>query len=447
MFHLLSVVVYFSFRALIFASICAFLFRVLLLRRARRRWRIHHDGFVAPGFEKVAEVFKENVKKKQEQGAAFAVYYKGHLVVDLWGGYADYGALRLRRSDSTSMAYSATKAVTAICLALLYDRGLLDYDSPVTKYWPEFGQNGKDKISVKMLLSHRAGLLNLKEKFKLSLARDDPTELGRLLAKQKPLWQPGSGQGYHALTYGLYADQLIRRIDPQSRSLGKFFEEEIAKPFEIDFAIGESRGEFHRACRETRARFGWKHFVQTTVPVLFHFLALVFYSLVKFRTLYLLKFVGNPSDWKPRRLNDPRFREISCGSSHGFGTARALAKLMGIVAAGGKEADGRVLLTTEAVRRLSSPLSSDFDRVVLRKVTFGPGTQLLSVNHDGNKSCHIFGHFGAGGQMAFCDPDQELGWAYLTNYSNILHGFVIDHRYKSLEKAMYQCVNAMNKLR
>ncbi|ELT92716.1 hypothetical protein CAPTEDRAFT_221503 [Capitella teleta] len=420
---------------------------LLLKRRRTRRWIYHMDGEVEAGFEEVYKVFKQSILSKDEGGAAFSVYFEGRKVVDVWGGYADFGAHRLRQRDSTNMYYSATKGISAIVMAVLVDRGYLDYDAPVSKYWKEFAANGKENITVKCILSHRAGLIAIRKKHKLAYIRDEPEKLSSLLANEVPFWEPDTAQGYHMLTFALYADQLCRRVDPRGRSLGDFFKEEIAIPYNIDFSIGESPSEHHRACRETRASFNWGHFFTVLIPTGFYFLLGFLYSMYLVGTMYLLLFIGNPSDWKPRRLNDPKYRELQCGSSHGFGTARGVAKLMGILANGG-EYLGQCLLSAKAIDYLNTTLSSEFDRVVLRHITYGPGTTLMTpASKHGGEEHSVFGHWGAGGQMAFSDPAMKLGWAYGTNYCNLLHGFIIDHRYAALEKAMYECVFAQNKRR
>ncbi|KAK2169395.1 hypothetical protein LSH36_10g04002 [Paralvinella palmiformis] len=417
---------------------------LLIIRwlKTRRRTRYHIGGYVAPGWEHVADVYKESLISREEQGSSFSVYHKGVPVVDLWGGYADPGALRYRQSDSVGLFYSTTKAVTAITLAVLADRGQLDYDAKVSSYWPEFGQEGKEDITVKTLLSHQAGVLAIREKHKLSLSRDNPSQLAKLLASQKPMFKPNSGVAYHTLTFGLYADQLVRRIDKKGRSLAQFFREEIGDKFNIDFYIGQPNHLHHRACRETRAEFGVWFLLSTLIPTTANFVIRMVYSLIRYRTIYLIHLIGNPTDWRPRRLNDPRFREIPCGSSHGVGTARGLAKLMGILANGGKH-EGETLLSKETIDYLKKPIVTDFDRVILRNIAYGPGVAVNKVIEGRGKSHYIFGHWGAGGQMAYCDVHHQMGWAYNTNFNNILHGFIIDHRYEALQDAIYRCVREL----
>lgn len=435
---------------LIALSVGAFFFLGLLVRRSFRSTERQVNGIegeVCPGFELLAEAFRESFRRGDEQGAAFAVYYKGQLVVDLWGGFADFESGRLRSADATTLVFSTTKAVAAICIAHLWDRGLLDYDSPVVKYWPEFGKHNKESVTVKTLLSHRAGLFAIRDKHKFSEMRDDPEKIADLLACQEPFWAPGTGQAYHALTFGLYASQLVERTDPNRRNLAKYFEEEIAKPFDIDFVIGERQQDFHRACHHSALRVSWKTFLTRVIPAVMRFCAALLYSLVKYKTIYLKYTIGNPTDWKSGQVNNPDFRCIPCASSHGVGTARALAKLMGILANGGKLKE-KVLLTPQAIDLLGRPLSEDNDRFLLRKVTFGPGTMLMPLNsadHPGQKRRYAFGHPGAGGQTAFSDPQEQVAWCYVTNFENRWLMLDLDPRYMDLEKTIYRCLEDLKK--
>ncbi|VDP27581.1 unnamed protein product [Soboliphyme baturini] len=165
----------------------------------------------------------------ETDGAAFALYRDGELVVDIWGGYADFDSLKKWEKDTMGMWFSTTKAVIALCIALLVDRKLMDYDDLVIKHWPEFGSNGKINITVQMILSHKAGLAALDEEVTLEIARDWKA-LSKILEKQKPYSPPGQRRIYHAFTFGWLMDQIVRRVDPQHRGIGRFFSEEIAKP-------------------------------------------------------------------------------------------------------------------------------------------------------------------------------------------------------------------------
>ena len=193
-------------------------------------------GFVNSGYEAVREAFAANFSRRREIGAACCVYHKGEKVVDLWGGVRNKTTGDPWEEDTMALVYSATKGLSAMTLAVAHSRGWLNYDELVCKYWPEFAQNGKERITVRQLLAHQAGLFALDGPLDRSIVAD----LGRLsdvLARQKPAWEPGTRQAYHAVTIGFYEGELLRRIDPLHRSLGQFFQDEIASPLGLDFYI------------------------------------------------------------------------------------------------------------------------------------------------------------------------------------------------------------------
>ena len=194
-------------------------------------------GDVDEGYGPVADAFRRNFADRREVGAACAVYRNGRKVVDLWGGYRD-GVRRLPwREDTVVVMYSTTKGVSSLALALAHSRGLLDYDAPVAAYWPEFAWRGKSGITVRQLLSHQAGLPVID--IPLTLADlADLDVVAAAIALQRPLWAPGTRHGYHTISLGWYEGELLRRVDPAGRSLGRFFADEIAAPLHIDFYIG-----------------------------------------------------------------------------------------------------------------------------------------------------------------------------------------------------------------
>ncbi|EFO17412.2 beta-lactamase [Loa loa] len=188
------------------------------------------DGDCDSRFDKVKQVFHNNFTQRWEsEGAAFAVYLKGEKVVDLWGGYADSTSRRKWKNDTMTLLFSSTKSICAICFAMLIDRGLVAYEDLVTKYWPEFGQNGKETITIETLLSHQGGLAYVDNVIEESDIRDW-RRMSKIFEDQKPNWTPGQEVGYHAVTFGWLVDQLMRRIDPEERSLSQFFKEEITEP-------------------------------------------------------------------------------------------------------------------------------------------------------------------------------------------------------------------------
>src|ERR1700757_1898199 len=193
------------------------------------------DGWVAPGFEGVRDAFAENFAIHGDRGASLGVYVGGEAKVDLWGGTADVPAGRPSAEDSVSIVYSATKGATAILAWLLAQRGLLDFDAPVTRYWPEFGGGGKGEVPVRSLFTPQAALPYLDRK----LSREEVLEGSRIvevLEQEVPVWEPGTAHGYHALTYGWLTGALIAKAT--GSRLGEVFQAEIAKPLGLDFHIG-----------------------------------------------------------------------------------------------------------------------------------------------------------------------------------------------------------------
>ncbi len=204
------------------------------------------NGEVAPGFEPVREAFAANFTQHGDIGAAVCVYRHGRPVVDLWGGVADVDTGRPWTRDTLQLVYSATKGATATAAHMLAERGMLDLDAPVAKYWPEFAANGKAGIPVRWLLSHQAGLIALDEP--LSLAEALAWEpMTAALAAQRPLWNPGTAHGYHGRTWGWLVGEVIRRVS--GRSPGRFFADEIARPLGLDFFIGLPASERGRVSR------------------------------------------------------------------------------------------------------------------------------------------------------------------------------------------------------
>ena len=193
-------------------------------------------GFARPGFEAVREAFIENFERREELGAACCVYYRGEKVVDLWGGIRNKATGEPWEEDTMALVHSTTKGMAGLAMALAHSRGLFDYDERVSTYWPEFAQQGKGRITVRQLLSHQAGLFALDERPVRSLVAD-PDRLAAVLARQKPAWPPGTRQAYHGITLGFYESELLRRVDPEHRTLGRFFQEEIATPLGLDFYI------------------------------------------------------------------------------------------------------------------------------------------------------------------------------------------------------------------
>src|SRR5688500_7827152 len=194
------------------------------------------EGHVSDGFGAVRDAFVDNFARRRELGGACCAYHRGEKVVDLWGGMRNKHTGDPWEQDTMVIIYSASKGLAAMTLAVAHSRGWLDYEERVCAYWPEFGQQGKERITVRQLLAHQAGLFAFDEPVDRSVIAD-LDRLAVVLARQKPAWEPGTRQAYHALTLGFYEGELLRRVDPRHRSLGQFFQEEIASRLGEDVYI------------------------------------------------------------------------------------------------------------------------------------------------------------------------------------------------------------------
>lgn len=360
------------------------------------------DGYVAPGFERVRTLFEQNFRERGEVGAAVAAYWRDEKVVDLWGGRRSPDGDKPWLADTMVVVFSSTKGMAATTLALAHARGWLDYDAPVATYWPEFAQRGKQAITVRQLLAHEAGLVELDEK----LTVDDLHDLDRVswvLARQKPAWEPGTRHGYHAMTIGLYMQELIRRIDPLRRTLGRVFRDEIASPLGIDFFIGLPReipGERLAKVQSLSWRRGIKAMSSASpLTILRMFLP---WSLL-YRSLLF-----TDVDW-----NDRHNLETEVPAGNGVGTARALARVYAALASGG-EALGLGPATLEAVTAWPGQRMGR-DVVIGEPTLFSLGFLRPLPGAEFGTSRRAFGAPGAGGSFAFADPNTGLGYAYVMN--------------------------------
>ena len=364
------------------------------------------EGYASPGFESVAEAFTGNFAERRELGAACCVYRRGEKVVDLWGGIRNKSTGEPWEQDTMVIVWSATKGLAAMTLAIAYSRGWLDYEAPVCRYWPEFAQQGKENISVRQLLAHQAGLFAFSE----PVGREVVANLDRLaelLARQKPAWQPGTRQAYHALTLGFYENELIRRVDPQHRSLARFFQDEIATPLglEVYLRLPESIPNSRLA---TLAQPG-------PLERLLGFpLRLTLDSLNPHSNLYRALIV-NPGSGICLDEKHIYSRNLEVPSGGGVGTARAIAHAYGVFANDGREL-GLSPATLGLLAAPAIPPACGFHDECLgaADVRFSLGFMKPSpVWPFGHASS--FGSPGAGGSLGFADPEAAIGYAYVTS--------------------------------
>lgn len=382
-------------------------------------------GHVASGFEEVRVEFERNFAKRGELGAAVAAYWHGVKVVDLWGGWRDVQGTEPWNEDTLTVVMSTTKGMSALALALANARGWLDYDARVAQYWPEFAQNGKESVTVRQLLGHEAGLVLIDAPLTLE-ALQDLDGLARILARQKPAWPPGTRHGYHTMSVGLYMQELIRRADPQHRTLGRFFHEELAAPLDLEFFIGLPREirEDRIARMKTLSPLRALLALPTTPPALIR-------KMLEPGSLLRKSMLLSGVDW-----NDRRWLEVEIPAGNGVGTARAIARAYSAFAEGGAELG----ITPATLARITAPPNFTLGEDVVLGVPsyFALGFLRPGPGFSFGSSPRCFGAPGAGGSFAFADPDAKVGWAYVMNRMNF--HLVDDPREKSLRDAFYRAL-------
>lgn len=357
-------------------------------------------GTVRPGFERVADAFRRGFDRRPTMGAAVSVRIEGETVVDLWAGIADERDGRPWQDDTASVIFSCTKGLMSILVARLVEDGRLDYDAPVSRYWPEFAAAGKEGVTVAELVSHRAGLSALRQ----PLALDDLLVWGtvpRLLAAEESLWEPGTGYSYHALTHGWLTGELVRRITGEQP--GAAFAR-LMRPWASDAWIGVPQSEEHRVAhlqlsesQRAAAR------ASEAEPVRWNLLASTLGGALPAE-------MATPDGG----FNDPRVHAAQLPGAGGIATARALASIWSATVT---PTDGVRLLSDDTLDVALVPMSSG------EPVFPTPGPWpvwargfMVRTAADTLLGPRSFGHDGAGGQLGFADRDAAVGFGYVTNW-------------------------------
>lgn len=386
------------------------------------------DGRCEARFSTVREEFERNLAERGEVGASVCVAVDGEPVVDLWGGVADPAAGRPWARDTIGVVWSCTKGATALCAHVLVSRGGLDLDARVTDYWPEFGQRGKDGITVRVLLSHQAGLAALRE----PLPEDGFTDWDLVverLAAQEPLWPPGTRQGYHAFTFGHLAGELVRRVS--GRSLGRFFRDEVAEPLGLDFWIGLP------AEHEPR--------VAPTIPAdppdpgdpVPEFFARAMADPTSIPALIAANSGGL---LQPGAIDRRVVHAAEIPAANGVANARALAGLYRPLTLGGA-VDGVTVLDPATLAEASRVAAATAVDAALGVPTrWGLGFMKPVANTSAEDSVLLsedaFGHAGFGGSLGFADPVARLSFGYTMNKQG--RGLGANRRGQALVDAVYR---------
>jgi len=376
-------------------------------------------GYCDPKFQNVYDTFANAITSGFETGAALAIEHQGKIIINLWGGYQDKEKTKLWEEDTLVNVFSVTKGVTATCISRLIDQGKLDPSKSVGNYWPEYACNGKENTKVSDLLCHRAAMFGFKEGIP-SGSFQDWKKFTKQLQMQVPYRKPGISQGYHALTFGWLAGELIRRVD--GRTVGTYFKEEIADPLNIDFHIGLPESEFVR-CADMLM------LPMENIKLPGEFLKFLpnFFLPQKLQNFKAALLSGDFMEaFQTREEDDDNYvnsldwRVAEIPSANGHGTAKSLATLYGILS-NGCSRDGISIMSESSLQNAIRPHSSGPDSVLFgAPIKFGLGYELAQgIAKMGNISPTLnnkmFGHAGVGGAVAFGDPDKGIGYGFICN--------------------------------
>ena len=374
------------------------------------------QGFVKPGFLPVLRTFEGHLASGEEIGAAFSVYHQGQLVVDLWGGLADARSMKPWDRDQLIVVFSVTKGLAAMALHLLAERGKLDWDAPVSSVWPEFGEGGKERMTMRTLFSHSGGLCALDERLSLEdcMTPERRGKVARALAAQRPFWEPGTSQGYHALTFGLYAREVIERLAGESAHA--LLRRELFEPLGADVFVATPQ--------EEDVRVATLYPVSNGERVVKMLGALARGGTPEARLARLVfdkrslprRAFENPDSGRGgiASYNDLEARRAGLLSAGATASAHGLARAYLPFALGG-EVEGRRYFSAESVAPLRGRDSfSECDGVLQKPLGWTRGF----LKEDGgvfSPDPDAFGHAGMGGALGWCDPKHALTIGYVTN--------------------------------
>lgn len=389
-------------------------------------------GSCDPRFASVAEEFERNFASRGEVGASVCVTVDGEPVVDLWGGVADRAAGRPWERDTVSVVFSTTKGATALCAHVLASRGQLDLAAPVARYWPEFAQAGKDEITVGTLLAHRAGLPAVSEPLGEG-AFYDWDRMVELLAAQRPVWEPGTRHGYHALTFGWLVGELVRRVS--GRSLGTFLRSEVAEPLGLDLWLGLPEEHEPRV-----ARMGYADPRPGDEPTR---LSTVVVQEPDSVPALMLRNTGGYMLPGPAGFDSRAGHAAEVGATGMIANARAVAGMYASLACGGA-LNGVALVDGPSLARMSTTVSAGADATLFANSRFSYGfVRSVDNRHEGPGlrdsmilSADAFGHPGLGGGVGFASPANRMSFGYTMNAMG--PGTLLNERGQSLVDAVYR---------
>lgn len=387
-------------------------------------------GEVSTGFSRVEEVFYDNFRKRGEIGASCSVFIDNEKVVDLWGGFADAARRRPWDRNTKTLVFSSTKGMSSLAFATLHSKGLVDFDSPVALYWPEFAQNGKENITVRQLLAHEAGLFAIDKMLDIPTLRQKD-KLAGILAAQRPDRKAIGRKAYHTWTIALYLSELAHRIDPVGRYIGTLFSDEVARPLEADFHIGIPTDAPESEMADIVPFNPLTALVTSWNRIPFR---LVF-DFMNPLSMPSRSFINPPVAVSPLVFKQRFLRELEIGSATGVGTARSMARIYGEFACGAPRLGISAETISELERLPDNPNNGRKDLVLKENLVFSLGLEKPSDFFRFGSDSRAYGHQGAGGSAGFADPDKRLGFSYVMNRMGV--NVANDPREKALRDAIY----------
>lgn len=391
------------------------------------------NGHCLIEYAQVQEEFARNFSERGELGASVCVMVDGEPVVDLWGGIADPSTGRSWERDTLQVIFSSTKGMAALCGHILASRGQLDFDAPVTRYWPEFGVNGKEDILVRHVFSHQSGVAHV----------DAPVPEGgftdwalmvQLIERTRPFWEPGTRVGYHGLSFGWLVGEIVRRIS--GRSIGTFFREEVADPLGLDAWIGLPQEHESRVAPSIPAD------AAEATALLPSRVA----AEARNRESLMFKMLTNNGGWH-QRWNTRAFHAAEIPAAGGIANARSLAGIYSPLSHGGASAGVRIVSPSALPGMRALQASTDVDATLGVRTSFTLGFSKSWNNPGVGNSVTLgegaFGAAGLGGQIGFADPDHRLAFAYTTNKHGAGGG--LDPRGQALVDAVYRALGSPTK--
>lgn len=395
--------------------------------------KIKANGYVAEGFEPVKQIFEENLNNG-EIGAACSIYFGGRKVVDLWGGLADARTKRAWEEDTLVPVFSSTKGFAALAAAVAHSKGLIDYDAKVTHYWREFGNNGKEDITIRQLLAHQAGLCALDQLTINQIADLHTANITSQLATLKPEWDPGITHGYHTWTIGWFIGEIIARVDPKKRTIGEFFHEEIARPLNAEFYIGLPNHISNNRLSKVQG-------INSPIHLLFHLHEIpksLFFAFLNPNSLTSRSMVDSKKLVANENFNRRDMLSIEFPSGNGVGNVRSMARIYSEFSTKGEVLKLSEKTINELMNPATPPSRGWYDQVNRTEIGYSLGFWKPIKSRMFGSSLHSFGHPGAGGSFCFADPNYGVGYAYAMNK---IGGYMDNNpRENAVRRVFYECL-------